>query len=177
MDLQRLIKFMNLTSSDSDNEALTALRMAVKLLKKDNLTWEKLLQGGGSRVEYRVEYRDRVVYKDRVVEKIVYRDAEPAAPKKGHTVWSDNAHSIDYEQDFQEVFEAKKPDGRLDRNPKPRADLAATRSAFARLSTETYRMTGSTLKWYKTITEFYNERGYITIRYLEMLQEFIRKME
>lgn len=39
----RLIKFLNLTSSDSDGEALSAIRFANTLLKKSGATWEILL--------------------------------------------------------------------------------------------------------------------------------------
>lgn len=158
MDTERLIKFLNLTSSDSDNEAMVALRMALKILKKENLTWEKLLSGGSTRVEYRVEYRDRIVYQDRVVEKIVYRDRpdDNWVPK-----------------DFKPKSPQEEPE--LDTR-KPRADLKRTGAAFAKLAPEIHRMTPSTLKWYNTICSYYNERGYITVRYLEMLETFVRKM-
>jgi hypothetical protein len=36
----KLIKLLMLTTSDNDNEALSAIRMANKLLKSKNITWE-----------------------------------------------------------------------------------------------------------------------------------------
>ena len=43
-DFNLLCKFMTLTMSDNDAEALTALRMANKVLTKDTLTWERVLK-------------------------------------------------------------------------------------------------------------------------------------
>lgn len=40
---ERLVKFLELTRSDSDGEALSAMRRANELLKKVNLTWTDLL--------------------------------------------------------------------------------------------------------------------------------------
>lgn len=39
----KLVKLLNLTQSDNDNEALTAIRMANKLLKSQNKTWEDVI--------------------------------------------------------------------------------------------------------------------------------------
>lgn len=39
----RLVKLLNLTGSDSDPEALTALRMVTKIIKKENLSWEQVI--------------------------------------------------------------------------------------------------------------------------------------
>jgi hypothetical protein len=41
----RLLKFLNLTTSDNDHEALVAIRKANELLKKDNKTWTDVLEG------------------------------------------------------------------------------------------------------------------------------------
>jgi hypothetical protein len=41
----RLVKLLNLTTSDNDNEALLALRNAQKILKTENASWEFLLSG------------------------------------------------------------------------------------------------------------------------------------
>ncbi len=43
MDKDRLIKLLNLTSSDNDNEAISALRKANAMLKEGNLTWGDLI--------------------------------------------------------------------------------------------------------------------------------------
>jgi hypothetical protein len=43
MDKVKLIKILNLTSSDIDGECLNAIRMANKLLKANNLRWEDLI--------------------------------------------------------------------------------------------------------------------------------------
>lgn len=48
MDKQRLIKILNLTTSDADGECLNAIRMANKLLKKENLTWDQVLSSDSS---------------------------------------------------------------------------------------------------------------------------------
>lgn len=42
-DKDRLIKLLNLSNSDADGEALTALRLANKLLKQADLTWQDVL--------------------------------------------------------------------------------------------------------------------------------------
>ena len=43
MDKYRLVKFLNLTSSKNDGEALSALRKANSLLKENNLVWENVI--------------------------------------------------------------------------------------------------------------------------------------
>lgn len=43
MDTRKLIKLLMLTTSDNDNEALIALRMANRLLKTHDKSWEDLL--------------------------------------------------------------------------------------------------------------------------------------
>lgn len=42
IDLTQIIKILNLTQSDSDGEALTAIRMVNQKLKAAGMTWEKL---------------------------------------------------------------------------------------------------------------------------------------
>ena len=44
MDTNKLIKLLNLISSDSDNEALVAAKAALKLIQANNTSWEKLLK-------------------------------------------------------------------------------------------------------------------------------------
>lgn len=39
----KIIKLLNLTTSDNDNEALSAIRTCNAMLKKANLRWEKLI--------------------------------------------------------------------------------------------------------------------------------------
>ena len=41
--LDRLIKFMSSTTSPSDGESLTAMRMANRILTAEGLTWERVL--------------------------------------------------------------------------------------------------------------------------------------
>lgn len=41
-DFHKLIKFMEMTTSDSDNESLTAIRMANKLLAANGVDWKKV---------------------------------------------------------------------------------------------------------------------------------------
>lgn len=43
VDLAQLVKILNLTQSDSDGEALNALRMANSKLKAAGLTWQDVL--------------------------------------------------------------------------------------------------------------------------------------
>lgn len=43
MDKQKLIKILNLTQSPNDNEALSAIRMANKIILEAKESWEKLL--------------------------------------------------------------------------------------------------------------------------------------
>lgn len=40
MNFEKLRKLLALTTSDSENEALNAVRQANKLLKENNLTWD-----------------------------------------------------------------------------------------------------------------------------------------
>lgn len=52
-DREKIIKLMNLATSSNDAEALSALRMANNLLKKENMLWDKFLNGsGGSSSSY-----------------------------------------------------------------------------------------------------------------------------
>ena len=44
MDLQKIVKILNLTMSENDHEALLAIRMANKILKSENKTWENFVQ-------------------------------------------------------------------------------------------------------------------------------------
>jgi len=48
---ERLIKLLRMTTSPNDGEALTALRMATKLLDEAGWTWERLVKGGITVVE------------------------------------------------------------------------------------------------------------------------------
>jgi hypothetical protein len=43
---QRIIKLLNLSTSENDNEALSACRMAYSILKKHNLSWGDFLSVG-----------------------------------------------------------------------------------------------------------------------------------
>lgn len=43
MDRNLLIKLLNMTTSDHDNEALTAIRRSNALLKQSNLSWDDLI--------------------------------------------------------------------------------------------------------------------------------------
>ena len=44
IDLIKLIKLLMLSTSDSDGEALSAIRHANQLVKKSNLTWEDVIK-------------------------------------------------------------------------------------------------------------------------------------
>jgi hypothetical protein len=43
INIERLVKLLNLTNSTSDNEALNAIRIANKTLKASSLNWEDVL--------------------------------------------------------------------------------------------------------------------------------------
>lgn len=43
---ERLVKLMNLTTSDNDNEALNAVRTANGMIKKAGLAWDIVIEGG-----------------------------------------------------------------------------------------------------------------------------------
>jgi len=42
-DKEKLVKLMQLTLSDNDNEALRALRKATKILNRNHLNWDQVL--------------------------------------------------------------------------------------------------------------------------------------
>lgn len=44
MSIDRLIKCLKMTTSDQDGEALAAIRMASKIMKEMNLTWDSLIK-------------------------------------------------------------------------------------------------------------------------------------
>lgn len=48
MNTEQLIKIMNMTQSDNDHEALTAIRMANGILKRENKSWNALIGGGSN---------------------------------------------------------------------------------------------------------------------------------
>ena len=52
MDFSRLIALLNLSTSDNDNEALSATRHANAWLKKNSLRWEDVLGSGKSYSSY-----------------------------------------------------------------------------------------------------------------------------
>ncbi|MBX2989124.1 MAG: hypothetical protein KF802_14635 [Bdellovibrionaceae bacterium] len=49
MNIERLVKLLNLTASNSDGEALNAIRLANSILRKANRTWSDLISGGVAR--------------------------------------------------------------------------------------------------------------------------------
>lgn len=46
MNIEKIVKLLNLTTSDSDGEALNAIRLANSILRKANRTWSDLITGG-----------------------------------------------------------------------------------------------------------------------------------
>jgi hypothetical protein len=48
MSIKRLIQLLGMTDSQHDSEALNAIRLANKLLKEANVTWEQLLNAATS---------------------------------------------------------------------------------------------------------------------------------
>lgn len=55
-DKEKFIKLLKLSASDADGEAISALRVATKMLTKANLTWEQLLDG---KKEYKTTEAER----------------------------------------------------------------------------------------------------------------------
>jgi len=56
MDNDRLIKFLNLSASVNDGEALSATRYANNFLKENNLTWERILREKYTMKKLEIEY-------------------------------------------------------------------------------------------------------------------------
>jgi len=56
LDKTKLIKLLNLTSSNSDGEALNALRIANKMLTENNITWQQIVTGDYKTPETAREY-------------------------------------------------------------------------------------------------------------------------
>lgn len=44
MFAERLVKLLNLSASDNDNEALSAIRLANQLVRKNGLTWQSIVE-------------------------------------------------------------------------------------------------------------------------------------
>lgn len=44
LDKKRFVKLMMLTNSDSDNEALVALRKAQQMMQQEDVTWDELFK-------------------------------------------------------------------------------------------------------------------------------------
>lgn len=47
--MEKVVKLLNLTQSDSDGEALSAMRKANALLRQDNKTWDEVILGQSHR--------------------------------------------------------------------------------------------------------------------------------
>lgn len=56
MNKDRIIKLLNLTTSDNDHEALSAIRSVNKLLKQNNQMWDDVIRDG-IKVEYQQQYQ------------------------------------------------------------------------------------------------------------------------
>lgn len=78
IDLEQLVKILNLTQSDADGEALTAIRLANKKIKEVGLSWDKLisaqtLQHSPRQKQYRwkemPEFFDRAWFRTTVEER------------------------------------------------------------------------------------------------------------
>lgn len=55
-DTDKLVKFLNLTQSDNDHEALAAIRKANEILKKNGITWDDFNKPKGNRVYWNSFY-------------------------------------------------------------------------------------------------------------------------
>ena len=55
---EKLAKLLALTTSDNDNEALSAIRTANVILERDNLAWEDVLLGTTKRTQFNDSYAD-----------------------------------------------------------------------------------------------------------------------
>ena len=72
VDIEQLIKILNMTQSDNDNEALTAIRMANRILKKHDSGWAAVIVKVSS--YSREEEKKKEPAKKRE-EKTTYKDA------------------------------------------------------------------------------------------------------
>lgn len=86
-DFELLKKFMNMAMSDNDNEALTALRQANKIIVANNLNWQRVL--------------------DRVVS--VEQDVESAPAEHTRAPRADNLGLPEYAQAVNDAFELALP--------------------------------------------------------------------
>jgi hypothetical protein len=83
-DFNRLKKFMQMTFSDSDNEALTAMRQANAVLKREGLDWTRVL--------------DRVVTLD-------VEDADEPSPPSRNATRAAQPHGIDEAKRINDAFD------------------------------------------------------------------------
>jgi hypothetical protein len=72
---EKLISILNLTTSENDNEALLAIRTANKLIQKNGVSWELLLDEEGPRTAPRQQsnsyYRNQNVEPEPTVEGLI----------------------------------------------------------------------------------------------------------
>ena len=52
-DIQRLLKLLNLTTSDNDHEALRAIRAANALMRKHCVTWDEVRKAAQQQYSWR----------------------------------------------------------------------------------------------------------------------------
>lgn len=107
LDRERLIKIMGLTTSNSDGEALSALRKANEILAGEKLTWAEVLKGGGPQVtvtvtrhapaggDVQTEEWVPPHLKDKVTIDLMFRSiyAQPRTGSEGFWQWLDDIHN------------------------------------------------------------------------------------
>ncbi len=164
MDKTRLIKFLNLTTSDSDGEALAALRKANKMIKEAGSTFEQLLSGGG-RYDAFSGYREEVqrlksanitITQEMIQYKTKVRDLEA---KLNTYREKENVRKA---KNFQEEMEKQK----MQKPPFPSdREMIAFLHAFYQGSYEGRQFIDSLKEWF-------DNRGYFTEKQRQALRRF-----
>lgn len=67
MDVDRFTKLMMLTTSDSDGEAVNALRVANKMLRAGGLNWEAFIAGRSQRDDARALRQENVKLRNELI--------------------------------------------------------------------------------------------------------------
>ena len=103
LDRNRLTKLMGMATSDNDNEALVALRLANDLIKKERMTWDEVLAQNApslnivlSRTGYKAD-EDWIAphLKDKVMIDLMFRAvfAQPRTGNEDFWQWMDSIHN------------------------------------------------------------------------------------
>tara|TARA_R110000787_G_scaffold89337_8_gene189226 strand:- start:603 stop:1076 length:474 start_codon:yes stop_codon:yes gene_type:complete len=98
-DRARLVKFLGMSQSDFDGEALSAVRKANELIKKLNVTWDDVMAVNKPASSHESFWDNRANYE--------YSPQEKAYSTTG---WNDD--DTDYDELFDYIYEHNKPSGK-----------------------------------------------------------------